>query len=145
MSKQHYDDIPRYTKQVYGDKFPQIEMNIPIKKMLMPLQKNMIEIGSSSTAQFAGGYKFLFRGEKHMKIIEADMNVKAKVDSFDFVYGVTGGRRFDKFQIKSLNKHNTPLIGDTITMINRLGLGSDYEKVNVLDVNVKRYDVKTRC
>ena len=21
MSKQHYDDIPRYTKQVYGDRF----------------------------------------------------------------------------------------------------------------------------
>ena len=32
MLKQHYDDIPRYTKQVYGDKFPQIEMRIPIKK-----------------------------------------------------------------------------------------------------------------
>ena len=31
MFKQHYDDIPRYTKQVYGDKFPQIEINIPIK------------------------------------------------------------------------------------------------------------------
>ena len=28
--KQNYD-IPRYTKQVYGDRFPQIEMGIPIK------------------------------------------------------------------------------------------------------------------
>ena len=31
MFKQHYDDIPRYTKQVYGDIFPHIDMNIPIK------------------------------------------------------------------------------------------------------------------
>ena len=40
--KQHYDDIPRHTKQAHGDKFPQIEMHIPIKQMLMPLQKNII-------------------------------------------------------------------------------------------------------
>ena len=32
MFKQHYDDIPRYTKPTYGDKFPQININIPIKK-----------------------------------------------------------------------------------------------------------------
>ena len=31
MFKQHYDDIPRYIKEVYGDRFPQIEINIPIK------------------------------------------------------------------------------------------------------------------
>ena len=37
MFKQHYEDIPRYTKQVYGDRYPQIEMNIPIKTILMPL------------------------------------------------------------------------------------------------------------
>ena len=30
MFKQYYD-ISRYTKQVYGDRFPQIEMSIPIK------------------------------------------------------------------------------------------------------------------
>ena len=30
MFKRHYDDIPRYTKEVNGDKFQQIEMNIPI-------------------------------------------------------------------------------------------------------------------
>ena len=29
MFKRHYDDIPRYTKQVYGEKFQQIEMKIP--------------------------------------------------------------------------------------------------------------------
>ena len=29
MFKNDYD-IPRYTKQVYGDRFPQIEMSIPI-------------------------------------------------------------------------------------------------------------------
>ena len=29
-----------------------------------------------------------------MKITEADMNVKTKVDSFDVVYGVNGGRRW---------------------------------------------------
>jgi len=28
-------DIPRYTKQVYGDRFPQVEMNIPSKKSLL--------------------------------------------------------------------------------------------------------------
>jgi len=31
MFRQHYDDIPRYTKQVYGDKIPQREMDMPIK------------------------------------------------------------------------------------------------------------------
>ena len=31
MFKQHYDDIPRYTKQVDGDRFAQIDMNIPSK------------------------------------------------------------------------------------------------------------------
>ena len=30
MFKQHYGDIPRYTKQVCGDKFPQININILI-------------------------------------------------------------------------------------------------------------------
>ena len=44
MFKQHYDDIPRYTKQVYGDRSPQINISIPIKRMLVPLQKNIIEI-----------------------------------------------------------------------------------------------------
>ena len=33
MFKRHYDDIPRYAKQIYGDKFQQIEMNIPIKNV----------------------------------------------------------------------------------------------------------------
>ena len=32
MFKQHYGDIPRYIKEVYGDRFQQIEINIPIKK-----------------------------------------------------------------------------------------------------------------
>ena len=32
MLKQHYDAIPRYTKQVYGDRLPQIEIKIPIKQ-----------------------------------------------------------------------------------------------------------------
>ena len=66
MFKQHYDYIPRYTKQVYGDKFPQIERNISIKKMLMPSQKNITEIDTSNTTQFDGEYKFLYRGEKYM-------------------------------------------------------------------------------
>jgi len=43
-----------------------------------------------------------------------------------------------KFQIKWLNKHKEPLIGDIITIINRLGLESGYEMVNVIDVNKKR-------
>ena len=69
MFKQHYDDIPRYTKHVYGDRFPQIEMSKPIKKILMPLQKKIIEIDTSNTTQFDGEYKLLYRGEKCMKII----------------------------------------------------------------------------
>ena len=72
-----------------------------------------------------------------MKMIEADMNVEIKVDSFNFVYGVHGGRRFYKFQIRWLNKHNKPLIGDIITVINILRLESEYEKVNVIDVNIE--------
>ena len=67
MFKQHYDDIPRYTKQVYGDILPQIDMNIPIKRMLMPLQKNKIEIDTSNTTQFDGESNFLYSGEKYMK------------------------------------------------------------------------------
>ena len=58
MFKQHYDDIPRYTKQVYGDRFPQIEMSIPIKKMLMALQKKVIEVDTSNTTQVDGAYIF---------------------------------------------------------------------------------------
>ena len=104
----------------------------------MPLQKNRIEVDTSDTTQFDGEYIFLNRGEKYMKIIEADMNVKIKVDPFNFVYGVNGGRRFYKFQIKWLNKHKKPLIGDIITIINRLSLESDYEKVNVVDVNIEK-------
>jgi len=99
MFKQHYDDLPRYTKQVYGDRIPPIEMNIPIKDMLMPLQNNILEIDTSNTTQFDGEYNFLYRGEKYIKIIAADMNVKIKVESFNFVYGVNGGRIFYKFQI----------------------------------------------
>ena len=49
MFKQHYDGIPRYTKRVYGNTFPQLEINIPIKAVLMPLQK--IEIDTSNTIQ----------------------------------------------------------------------------------------------
>ena len=136
MFEQHYDDIPRYTKQVYGDKFPQIEMHIPIRKMLMPLQQNIIAIDTCDTTQFDGEYSLLYRGDKYMKIFEADMNVKIKVDSFNSVYGVNGGRRLYKFQIKWLNKHKQPLIGDIITIINRLRLESDYEKVHVIDASI---------
>ena len=50
--------------------------------------------------------------------METDMNVGIKVDSFNYVYGVNGGRRFYKFQVKWLNKHNHALIGDIITIIN---------------------------
>ena len=42
------------------------------------------------------------------------------------------------FQIKWLNKHKKPLIGDIITIINRLRLESDYEKVNVIDVDIEK-------
>ena len=104
----------------------------------MPLQRNIIDIDTSKTTQFDGGYNLLYRGEKSMKIIEVDMNVKIKVDSFNFVYGVNGGRRFYKFQVRWLNKHEKALIGDIITIINRLRLESDYEKVNVIDVNVEK-------
>ena len=52
--------------------------------MLMPLQNNIIKIDTSNTTQIYGEYNFLYRGEKHMKIIEAEI----KVDSFNFVCGV---------------------------------------------------------
>ena len=41
---------------------------------------------------------FLYRGEKYMKRIETDMNVKIKVESYNCVYGVNGGQRFYKFK-----------------------------------------------
>ena len=69
-----------------------------------------------------------------MKIIEVDMNVKTKIGAFNFVYGVNGGRRFYKFQIQWVNKHKKPSIDNFITIINRLRLECDYEKVNVTDV-----------
>ena len=40
MLKKHYDDIPRYTKQVYGDIFPQIDMNIRIKTCYCRCKRN---------------------------------------------------------------------------------------------------------
>ena len=52
------------------------------------------------------------------------------------LYDVNGGRRFHKFQIKWLNKHNNALIGDIITIINRLRVEGNYEKVSVIDVNI---------
>ena len=52
------------------------------------------------------------------------------------MYGLNGGRRFYKFQIKRLNKHNHALIGDIIIVINRLRLESNYEQVKVI-VNIK--------
>ena len=62
MFQQHYDDIPRYTKQVYGDRFPQIEMRIKVTKMLMPLQRKIIEIDTSNTTQFDGENNCLYMG-----------------------------------------------------------------------------------
>ena len=58
----------------------------------MPLQKNIKQIDTSNATQFDGEYSFLYRGNKYMKVIEADMTVKIKIDSFSFVYGVNGGR-----------------------------------------------------
>ena len=106
--------------------------------MLIPLQKNIIEIDTSNTTQFDGEYSLLYRGAKYMKIIEGDLNVKIKVDSFKFVYGVNGGRRFYKFQIKWLNERKKPLKGDIITIIMRLRLESDSENVDVIDVNITK-------
>ena len=39
MFKQHHDDIPRYTKLVYGDRFPQIDMRRPIKTHVNAITK----------------------------------------------------------------------------------------------------------
>ena len=58
------------------------------------------------------------------------MNVEIKIDSFNFVYGVNGGRRFYRLQIKWLSKQRQALIGDIITTINRLRLESNVERVN---------------
>ena len=106
--------------------------------MLVPFQKNIIEIDTSKTIQFDGECNVLYRVEKYMKIIEADMNVKIRVHSFSFVYGVNGGRRFYKFQIKRLNKHKKPLISDIIIIITRLRLESGYEKVNAIHINIDK-------
>ena len=46
MLKQSYDDIPKYTKQLYNDKLPQIP-------------KNTIEIDTSKTTKFDGECIFL--------------------------------------------------------------------------------------
>ena len=94
----------------------------------MPLQKKIIQIDTS----------------KYMKIIDADMNVKIKVDSSNFLYGVNGGRGLYKFQIKWLNKQRKALIGDITTIINILRLESDYEKVNVIDVNIEKINMLTQ-
>ena len=51
--------------------------------MLIPVQKKIIEIDTNDTTQFDGESNFLYRYEKHMKIIEADMTVKIKVASFN--------------------------------------------------------------
>ena len=106
--------------------------------MFLPLPKNLIEIDTSETTQFDGGYNFSYRNEKCMKTIEVGMNVKVKVGSINFVYGVNGGRSFYKFRIGRLNKHKKALVGDTITIINRLRLESDYENVNVIDVTIEK-------
>ena len=50
MSKQHYDDIHRYTKPIYGDKFPQIDINIPIEKKTSTITKNIIEIDTNNNS-----------------------------------------------------------------------------------------------
>ena len=73
-----------------------------------------------------------------MNKIETDMNDKIKVDSFNVVHGVNGGRRLRKFRIKWLNKHNNALIGDIISIINRVILEGNYEKVNVIYVNIEK-------
>ena len=73
------------------------------------------------------------------------MGMKLKLKSFHFVYGVNGGMRFNKFQIKLLNKHRKALVGDIITIINRLRLESSYEKVVVIDVNVKNMNKLKQC
>ena len=70
----------------------------------MPLQNKTVEIDPSSTTQFDGKYNVRYRGEKYMKMIEADTNVEIKVNSINFVYGVNGGRRSYKFQIEVVKK-----------------------------------------
>ena len=118
--------------------FPQIDISIPIKNMLIPLQNNIIEIDTINTTRFDGECDFFYRCAKYEKIIEVDVNVKIQNDVLNFVYGVNGGRRFYKFRITWLNKHKKPLIVDIITIINRLRLQSDYEKINVIDVNIEK-------
>ena len=113
--------------------------------MFIPLQNNIIEIDTSNTTQFDGEYNFLYICEKYMKRIEVDMNVKIKVDSYNFVYGVNGGRRFYKFKIKWLNKQRKALIGDVITIINRLRLESVDDEVYVIDVNIKTINKLKQC
>ena len=99
--------------------------------MLIPLNKNIIEIDTSNTTQFDGEYNFLYRGENIGKI-EVDMNVKIKVDAYNCVYGVNSGRRYNEIQIKWLNKQNKAMIGDVMTIIKRLRLESVNDGVSVV-------------
>ena len=58
MFKQYYDDIPRYVNNGCGDRFSEVKIDIPIKTMLIPLNKNIIEIDTSNTTQFDGEFNF---------------------------------------------------------------------------------------
>ena len=80
-----------------------------------------------------------------MKRIEVDMNVKSKVDAYNFVYGVNGGRRYNKIQIKWLNKQNKAMIGDVMTIIKRLRLESVNDGVPIVDVNIQTINKLKQC
>ena len=80
-----------------------------------------------------------------VNIIESDMNVKITIDSFHFVFGVNGGRRFHKFQIKWLDKQRKVLVGDILTIINKLRLESNTEEVSGIDVDVKQINKSKHC
>ena len=73
-----------------------------------------------------------------MNIVEVAMNVKLKLMILILCMVKMVAEGFYKFQIKWLTKHKKPLIGDIITIINRLRIACDYEKVNVIHVNITK-------
>ena len=73
------------------------------------------------------------------------MNIQFKIGSFNCVYGVNGGRLSYNFQINFLDKQRQALVGDIITIVNRLRLESYSEKVNVIDGNIKKINKLKQC
>ena len=113
--------------------------------MLIPLQKNIIEIDTSNTTQFDGEYNLLYRGEHIWKELKWIWMLKLRLIHIILCMVSMVEEDFYKFQIKWLNKQRKSLIGDVITIINRLRLESVDDEVSVIDVNIKTINKLKQC